>query len=186
MSSWKSSTLLVVGAFAVSVLLLFLKSGMVSERRASGPARVSNEIYSPAAADPELRSRERAEGVRRAALPRARAVNEQTTASPQRGSVAAAGVGAAGGTPVFPTHDVPAGHVYYVVTATFRDPERARLGLADMRRRGLSEAFIGTFDEGKYYSVIGDTYAREEQARLLVAELKEKHGIGAYVYHKRD
>ena len=182
MSSWKSSTLLVVAAFAVSVLLLFLKSGMVSERRAAGPARVSNEIYTPAAADPELRSRERAEAIRASAAPRARPVSEQTTVTPQRSSVS----GGAAAAPAFPHHEVPADHVYYVVTATFSKPDRARLGLAEMQRKGLAEAFIGTFDDGKYYSIIGDTYAREEQARLLVAELKEKHGIGAYVYHKRE
>lgn len=181
MSSWKSSTLLVVGAFTVSVLLLFLKSGMVNERRAVGPARVSNKIYTPAAADPELRSRELVEQKYQPAPARARAVNTQTTVEPQRAAPAPPPAA-----PAFPRHDVPAGHEYYVVTATFSQPESARRGLAEMKRKGLSQAFIGTFDEGKYYSVIGDTYAREDQARLLVAELKEKYGIGAYVYRKRD
>ena len=178
MSTWKSSTLLVVGAFTVSVLLLFLKSGMVNERREVGPARVSNKIYTPAAADPELRSRELVEQKYRPAPARAQAVNAQTTIEPQREAPPPA--------PAFPRHDVPAGHDYYVVTATFSKPESARRGLEEMRRKGLSQAFIGTFDEGKYYSVIGDTYAREDQAMLLVAELKEKYGIGAYVYRKRD
>ena len=185
MASWKSSTILVVAAFSVSVLLLFLKADMASERRRDAPpARVSNQIYSPGAADPELRTPERAEQIRRAGSARAVSTSSRTPAEPaRRGGDAPA---ARPPSPAIPEHDVPAGHEYYVVTATLTSPESALKGLAEMKRKGLTDAFVGTFDDGKYYPIIGNTYAREDQARLLVAELAEKHGIEAYVYHKKD
>ena len=207
MNAWKSSTLLVLAAFSVSVLLLFAKSGMVSERAARAHADansvvVSNHIYSPAAADPDLRSPERAAKVRRrpAAKPVANRVNVPPTTRPAArppvtkpaAAPAAAGEPAADAppareaAPAAPRHDVPPGHDFYVVTATFTRYENAERGLAEMKRKGCSKAWIGNFDEGKYYSVIGDTFADEPSARYLVQQLEAKHGVKAYIYHKQD
>ena len=213
MDTWKSSTVIVVATFAVSVLLLFAKASMVRDRSdASGEVVVSNEIYSPAAADPELRSPERAARIREAAQPRPKTVAQRTEApkppqraAPQAGETASAkteeplpvpaeaqpGVvtGAAEASPVnepFPEHQVPAGHDFYVVAATFSSPDNARKGLANMQRKGLAKAFVGTFDEGKFFSVIANTFPREEQARYMVQELERDHGIKGYVYHRRE
>ncbi len=188
MSAWKSSTLLVLAAFTVSVLLLFTKSGMVGQRSDSGEVIVTNNIYSPAAADPELRSLDRAENLRRRP---ARATQVANTAPATRPRPAQPATQAAPRTQAAPAasptlHEVPSGHVFYVVTATFSSRANADRGLAAAQKKGLTKSFVGTFDEGKFYSVIGNTFAEESSARYMVKELADKHGIKAYVYHKRD
>jgi len=200
MTSWKSSTLLVLAAFTTSVVLLFTKSGMHSTRALSERVVVSNHIYSPAAADPDLRVPERAERLRRVAQPvQASATNvrpqhDRPAASATKQTKSAAKLptpeSKAATPPVkqveFNTHPVPEGHVFYVVMATFSSRSNAERGLKDFKRRGLQKAFVGTFDEGKFYSVIGNTFARESSARYMINELKEKHGVNAYIYHRKD
>ena len=202
MNAWKSSTLLVLGAFTVSVVLLLTKAGMYGDRRSADAVVVSNHIYSPAAADPNLRSPERADRLRRsAAKPVAASLNQTATPKPARRKPAPApkptpkpaAKATAAPTAPAPTaaaaptaHAVPAGHVFYVVAATFSSKENGERGLAQMRRKGLDKAFLGTFDEGKFYSVIADTYAKESSARYMVKELADKHQMSAYVYHKKD
>ena len=202
MNSWKSSTLLVLAAFTVSVVLLFAKAGMHGERGSSQQAVVSNHIYSPAAANPELRDPERAERLtRRVATATnvrpqhsratARAAKQRTTATAPAPKAAptkstAEPKATPNPKPAVETHPVPEGHAFYVVMATFSSRDNAERGLADMKAKGLKESFVGTFDDGKFYSVIGNTFAKEPSARYMIAELKDKHGINAYIYHKRD
>ena len=201
MNAWKSSTLLVLAAFTVSVVLLFAKAGMHSERSHGDRVVVSNHIYSPAAADPQLRNPERAERLRRAAKPipasatNVRPQHNRATATPARQLAPTRDEAPRTQTESTPTpsvapsassHVVPEGHVYYVVMATFSSRDNAERGLVQMKAKGLDKSFVGTFDEGKFYSVIGNTFSKESAARYMINELKEKHGISAYIYHKRD
>ncbi len=193
MQVWKSSTLLVLAAFAVSVLLLFAKANLVDERGSTTDFSVSREIYSPAAADPQLRDPERAELVRQ--RPRsdggtasAKTVARTTSTEAGNNKVSAAATETLAGKPFvnpFPEQKVPKSHVYYVVAATFSSPDNARRGLGDLKSKGLDKSFIGTFDEGKWFSVIANTFAKEESAHYMVKELERKHGVKAYVYHRK-
>ena len=201
MSAWKSSTLLVFGAFTISVVLLLAKSGMVAGRTERAEVRVTSHIYSPAAADPELRDPERAERLRRSAKPQARTTSTRTTvvrepkrATPPAGPpkstpaprTAKASLASTPPAEPLPRHEVPANHRYYVILATFSSLENAKRGRRNLEEKGLSGCFVGSFDEGKYYSVIGRTFANEESARYMVNEIVTKYGLDPYIYFKRD
>ena len=211
MNTWKSSTLLVLAAFTVSLVLLFAKAGMVQPRDSSEEVLVSNYIYSPAAADPNLRSPERAENLRRQQA-RAQPVAAKTTveapveapspkptATSPPASAKTRPAPSATDSPAKQTtapidltqygiaaHRVPANHKFYVVAATFSTPDNAKRGLANMKAKGLDASFIGTLDEGKFFSVIANTFTQETQAAYMVRELERKQGIRAYVYHKKE
>ena len=75
---------------------------------------------------------------------------------------------------------------FYVVAGTFETRENAEKGLAELQAKGLHQSFLGVFNEGKYTSVIARNFAREDQARLMLAELKDKHGVSGYIYHKTE
>ena len=195
MKSWKSSTLVVAVAFGVSVVLLFAKADMMRERASAGRPLITNHIYSPAAADPDLRNRERAERMTRppeksqAVIVRqpegALATPTKATATTSSPAVAKTAQTVAAQAPTS-GYRPPASHRYYVVAATFDAREKAERGLADLQRRGLKESFIGVFDDGKYVSVIARAFEREDQARIMLGELDAKHGIAGYIFHKTD
>jgi len=188
MNSWKSSTLLVLAAFTVSVLLLFAKSSMIGERTVHDEVMVSNYIYSPAAADPDLRSQDRAERIR-LSRGKARKVSTKTRSSKPWTKAPRTPTAPAEATSVKPSvrrSSATPENEFYVVTATFSSYENANRGLEQMKALGMDKAFVGNFDEGKFYSVIGQTFPKEASARFMVSELLKKHGIKAYVYHKQD
>ena len=196
MRSLSPSTLLTVAVFALSVGLLVVKRSMnqdVERRRSEEQVLVSNHIYSPAAADPELRDPQRASRVAQRGVSRAVPAEASVSAS----SIATNTAQTVPATPPevaprpaasvdIPKHEVPDNHRYYVVLSTFREPANALKDLERLQRKGFKNAFIGTFDEGRYYSVIGDTYATEQSARFLVRQSIDKHGLTPYVYHKQD
>lgn len=200
MNTWKSSTLLVAAAFMVSVILLFTKSGMMRERATTGRPLITNHIYSPAAADPDLRNQARAERMSRQE-PRAEKVATHAVVIREPATVKSLEIKSsseASATPL-PTPAktavktaatetvVPdADHRYYVVAGTFSTLENAQKGLLEFKSKGLSHSFIGVFNEGKYTSVIARAFEQENQARLMLKELKEKHNISGYIYHKVD
>ena len=212
MQTWKSSTLIVVAAFSVSVVLLFTKADMMRERASAGRPLITNHIYSPAAADPDLRNPDHAARLTRREAPATRAVvvrqpevkaERAATTEPRPNS---ATLTASARTPSQPVaaekefkaveqasaktsasdYRPPASHRYYIVAGTFDTRDKAERGLADLQRRGLNQSFIGVFDEGKYVSVIARALPREDQARIMLTELKSKYNIEGYIYHKTE
>lgn len=192
MTPWKSSTLLVLVAFTLSVVLLFAKAGMVRERNLVEDNVVSNHIYSPAAADPDLRVPERAERLMRA-TPKPKPSAEakpvsisETVSSPAVSPERSPKEAKPAETKTTKTTPAQGANMFYVVTATFSSKENADKGVVQMKKKGLKDAFVGTFDEGKFYSVIGNTFADEASARFMVTELLREHKIKAYIYYKKD
>ena len=189
-TQWKSSTVLVAAAFGLSVLLLFLKAGMMHERATADRPLITNHVYSPAAADPELRDQRAAEritarpAVDLAPATRAVVVREPVrTPARQRVEASTPPRRTAAATP---TTTVAIPEPYHVVTATFSAREKAERGVADLKRKGFAEAFVGVFDGGKYYSVIARRFDREDQARVMLSELKSKYGVEAIIWKKVD
>ncbi len=184
---------MVAVAFGLSVVLLFAKAGLMRERATAGRAVVTNHIYSPAAADPILRDQHRADAISRrpaaAAQTASRAVvireagDERPTIARTTGASAAdapADERPLRRTPIDP--DKP----YYVVVGAFEARENAEKDLRRLQAKGLTQSFLGVFNEGKYTTVIASHFAREDQARLHLAELEDKHGVKGYIYHKTE
>ena len=191
---WKSSTVFVAAAFALSVVLLFAKAGMMRERATADRPLITNHLYSPAAADPELRDRRAAERIaaprpsagaqravivreptrepapRRTPTPRARA----TTASRSVASEAPARSAAV------------ITHPYHVITGTYSQPANAERALAGLKAKGYREAFVGVFDEGTKHCTIAGKFEREDHARVMLSELKTKWSMGGYIYEKTE
>ncbi len=215
MNAWKSSTLVVLATFSVSVVLLFAKADMMRERASAGRPLVTNHIYSPAAADPDLRNAEKAKRMSRPFEPAPKTATvsvitrqpelppapeptptrqaslsvpttEQTSASAKTATAPAGETKSASAKTNSGEYKPADSHRFYVVVGTFTTRQNALKGLADMQRRGLKESFIGVFDEGKYVSVIARAFEREDQARIMLSELDAKHSINGYIYHKVD
>ncbi len=186
MQRWKTSTILVAAAFGLSVVLLFAKAGMMRDRATAGRPVVTNHIYSPAAADPKLQDQRRAEQMtRRSNAAPAKAV---IVREPGAGAGAKAKLASQTSTDQRPLHATPIDPTkpYYVVVGTFETRENAETELRRLQAKRVVQGFLGVFNDGKYTSVIARNFAREDQARLMLTELKEKHGVSGYIYHKTE
>ena len=173
-------------AFGLSVVLLFLKAGMMRDRATAGRPLITNHVYSPAAADPDLRDQRAAERITArvaagvTAPGRAVVVREPTSVpAPRRPRPAAP-------TAAPPAAPAEISEPYHVVAATFRERAKAERGVADLKRKGFGEAFVGVFDDGEYYSVIARRFAREDQARVMLSELKTKWGVAGLIWKKTE
>lgn len=186
---WKSSTVLVAGAFAVSVVLLFAKAEMMRERATEGRPVITNHLYSPAAADARLRDRRAAERLvapSRAVVVRepVRAPVRRRTQTPRaRGITATRNVPAAPSAPPAPT---VIAEPYHVITGTFGQRANAERALAQLKKRGYRKAFIGLFDEGTKHCTIAGKFEDEAHARIMVSELATKWSQDAYIYEKTE
>ena len=219
-SSWKPSTLLVLTAFALSIILLFAKSELMLQRLQHRDESLSHHVYSPAAADPDLRNPEK---VSRLRADRARAQAVSNTAKEVAGSSAKPGTteekpisssdsepksvapaetekrkaenkaqpkeekspsstSVQGLHPRFKPTSAPDGHQFFVVFASFQTFENAEKGLEEIRAKGFPQAYIGAFNEGKYYSIIGQTFKTEPEARELLVKLEKERNIKALIY----
>ncbi|MFK8056498.1 MAG: SPOR domain-containing protein [Saprospiraceae bacterium] len=182
METWKTSTLLVIGAFVLSVLFLVFTSNPFDRgvARARGP--IDSEIYSPAAADPDLRSPELADRVRASAKPRARQTAQKVSVPVPTPKVVKPKVVVAAPTAVLPevtappkNENVPEGHHYYVIVGTYSNPQNAERALAAFQKKGAGKPFVGVFNEGQRFSVIAQTFENEAKARVFVKALRDKH-----------
>ncbi len=187
MQRWSSSTVFVAAAFGLSVVLLFAKAGSMRERATEGRAIVTHHIYSPAAADPALRDQDRAERLTK------RPVSTTSRAVVVREPAATSRPAASASAPSSPVDERPLRRTptdptkpFYVVAGTFETRANAEKGLAQLQAKGLHQSFLGVFNEGKYTSVIARNFASEDKARLLLAELEDKHNIKGYIYHKTE
>jgi cell division septation protein DedD len=70
---------------------------------------------------------------------------------------------------------------FMVIAGSFKVRENAEKGVQKLKSLGYSDARIGSFNKGSLASVLVKTYDSKAEASALVAELKEKHGIEAYV-----
>lgn len=187
---WKSSTVLVASAFAVSVILLFAKAEMMRERATEGRPLITNHLYSPAAADPELRDRRAAERlVAPAEAPQRAVVVREPIRTPARGRTEAPrSHGITASRNVSAPRPAPAAieDPYHVITGTFGRRANAERALAELRKRGYRRAFIGLFDEGTKHCAIAGKFADEAHARVMVAELSSKWNQDAYIYKKTE
>ena len=187
--AWKSSTVLVGAAFTLSVALLFAKAGMMRDRATAERPLITNHLYSPAAADPELRDQRAAERITRRsaqATPTAArsVVVRQPAAAPQPAVRETSS--SARATPAAAAGSVVIERPFHVVVASFKGREGAETELKRLRAKGYKEAFIGVFNEGKYHSLIAANFKREDHARVMLSELKTKHGIEGFIYNKTD
>ena len=184
----KSSTVIVAAAFALSVVLLFAKAGMMRERATADRPVITNHVYSPAAADPQLRDRDAAARViaRPAAEPQRAVVVREPTREPARRRTASprASATAVAATPAVakPVIDFP----YHVITGTFANRANAERALAQLKERGYRDAFIGLFDDGTKHCTIAGKFKREDRARVMLSELKSKWGTAGYIYEKTE
>ena len=180
----KSSTVIVAAAFALSVVLLFAKAGMMRERATADRPLITNHVYSPAAADPQLRDRDAAARVierPKAEAQRAVVVREPTRVPARQRTPARPAVAA---TPAVakPVVDYP----FHVITGTFSNAANAERALAQLKERGYRDAFIGLFDDGTKHCTIAGKFKREDHARVMLSELKTKWGTAGYIYEKTE
>ena len=196
---WKSSTVFVAAAFALSVVLLFAKAGMMRERATEGRPLITNHLYSPAAADPQLRDQRAAERLvspdeeATATSQRAVVVREplreparQRTA-PSRARTATLVTTPAAVAPARATAPAPViTHPYHVITGTYSKRANAERALAPLKEKGYRNAFVGVFDEGTKFCTIAGKFEREDRARVMLSELKTKWNTGGYIYEKTE
>ena len=144
----------------------------------------SSEIYSPAAADPDLRSPELADRVRASAKPKPRkAAQKVTVPAPAPKKVKAPNYKVVTPQPKpeepkpAPTRNsnVPEGHHYYVIVGTYSNPQNADRALESFKKKGAGIPFVGVFNEGQRFSVIAQTFADEASARSFVKSLRDDH-----------
>lgn len=175
--TWKTSTLLVLGAFVLSVLFLMFTGSSKDRSLSSARKPVGKEIYSPAAADPDLRSPELAERVRASAKPRPRQTAQKVavpTPREQKPKVEAPKPEAA--PPAQKKNEnVPEGHHYYVIVGTYSNPKNAERALTTFKKKGAGAPFVGIFNEGQRFSVIAQTFKDEVTARTFVKQLRDEH-----------
>ena len=177
MDTWKTSTLLVIGAFVLSVLFLTFVGGSRERNTVRAPGPVDSEIYSPAAADPELRSPELASRVRASAKPRPRQTAQKVTVPKPAPKVIKPKVEAT--KPAAPAakrnENVPAGHHYIVIVGTYSNPKKAERALETFKKKGAGKPFVGVFNEGQRFSVVAQTFKEERSARTFVKQLRDDH-----------
>jgi len=176
MDTWKTSTLIVIGAFVLSVLFLLLSGGEADNKRSVGRGH-QNEIYSPAAADPDLRSPELADRVRASAKPKPRKAAQKVTIPAPKPKPAPQKVIAPkpAAPEVAKNANVPDGHHYYVIVGSYSNPQNANRALATFEKKGAGKPFVGVFNEGKSFSVIAQTFKEEATARTFVKALRDDH-----------
>ena len=181
----KSSTVIVAAAFALSVVLLFAKAGMMRERATADRPVITNHVYSPAAADPQLRDQNSAARIVAGpvAEPQRAVVVREPVREPARQRTEPARATPAATPPApKPVIDYP----FHVITGTFASRANAERALAELKGRGYRDAFIGLFDDGTKHCTIAGKFRREDRARVMLSELKSKWGTAGYIYEKTE
>lgn len=178
MDTWKNSTLLVFGAFVLSVLFLIFSRNSIDRPITETRRSVESEIYSPAAADPDLQSPELASRIKANAKPRPRqtaqkvAVVPPPTADPPKVVVPEP---KPADTAPPRNENVPEGHRYYVIVGTYSNPQNAERALKTFAKKGAGKPFVGVFNEGLRFSVVAQTFKEESSARTFVKSLRDDH-----------
>ena len=78
----------------------------------------------------------------------------------------------------------PSGN-FMVIAGSYRVKANAEKEVARLKSLGYANARLGTFNQGSLASVLVNSFNSKADASSLVAELKEKHGIDAYVQIKK-
>ncbi|MEY2905293.1 MAG: hypothetical protein RJA52_1309 [Bacteroidota bacterium] len=74
---------------------------------------------------------------------------------------------------------------YMVIAGSYRIKGNAEKEVQRLIGLGYANARVGTFNQGSLASVLVNSFENKADASSLVAELKEKHGIDAYVQVKK-
>jgi cell division protein FtsN len=88
--------------------------------------------------------------------------------------------------PLVPKDEVesPTGN-FMVIAGSYRVKANAEKEVARLKSLGYANARVGTFNQGSLASVLVNSFDSKADASSLVAELKEKHGVDAYVQIKK-
>ena len=189
MDTWKTSTLLVIGAFVLSIGFLLLSNNSRDSKRIRVQSHADNEIYSPAAADPDLRSPELADRLRASAKPKPRKAAQKKTIPAPKPRKTKPKVHVQKTTKPLPVKNsnVPAGHHYYVIVGTYSNPQNAERALASFQKKNAGKPFVGVFNEGQRFSVVAQTFKDEAVARKFVKSLREDHNwTDAFINYVTD
>ncbi len=189
MDTWRTSTLLVIGAFILSILFLIFSKSSRDSSRTQLRSHVENEIYSPAAADPDLRSPELADRVRASAKPKPRkAAQKKTIPAPKPRKVQPKAVVSKPAKPApVKNANVPDGHHYFVIVGTYSNPQNAERALAAFQKKEAGKPFVGVFNDGRSFSVVAQTFKEEATARKFVKSLRDDHNwTEAYINYVTD
>jgi len=179
MDTWKNSTLLVFGVFVLSVLFLIFSRNSIDRPSAETRRALDSEIYSPAAADPDLQSPELAGRIKASAKPRPRQTAQKVSVPSPTPKVAQPKVVTPQPKPAESApprnENVPEGHRYYVIVGTYSNPQNAERALKTFSKKGAGKPFVGVFNEGLRFSVVAQTFKEESSARTFVKSLRDDH-----------
>ncbi len=178
-----------MGAFVLSVLFLMLSNGSRDNDRIRVRSHVDNEIYSPAAADPDLRSPELADRLRASAKPKPRpASQKKVIQAPKPKKVEPKVVVPKPSKPApVKNSNVPDGHHYFVIVGTYSNPQNAERALATFQKKEAGKPFVGVFNEGQRFSVVAQTFKEEPAARQFVKSLRDDYNwTDAFINYVTD